>query len=171
MAVAANNRQTDIEISSEPISARLSSGSAGVKWSLLPPFIFGQTTGKGGERYVPIVVCACGWSSSDFDVGWVIYYKDRPASFPPSIMLPGILHHSLLVKTAALVTTRAIMSELLHNIPIIGRAARLLGWGDEVGDGEKQSSKDGPSFPDYMLDPDAVVSLVVSHVLSSIPER
>lgn len=64
------------------------------------------------------------------------------------------------------------MSDLLHNIPFIGKlVARLLRLGDDVGYEKKQDYKDGPSFPDYMLDPDAVVSLVISQFFFSVPER
>lgn len=52
------------------------------------------------------------------------------------------------------------MSTFLQNIPGLGR---LLGWGQEGK--EEEAKTEVLSFPDYMLDPDAVVSLFTCHIL------
>lgn len=51
-----------------------------------------------------------------------------------------------------------------QNIPVLGRLlGKLLGYPSLEVDEEKQAElSDAPSFPDYMLDPDAVVSFYTS---------
>lgn len=64
------------------------------------------------------------------------------------------------------------MSNLFQNVPVFGKLfGKVLGSGNEVGEKKKGDSKESPSFPDYMLDPDAVVSLVISQIGPRVSER
>lgn len=44
-----------------------------------------------------------------------------------------------------------------QNIPVV---SRLFGWEATADAQEPNGAVEGPSYPDYMLDPDAVVSIV-----------
>lgn len=62
------------------------------------------------------------------------------------------------------------MSNLFQNVPVFGKLfGKLMGAGAETGEKKRAESDESPSFPDYMLDPDAVVSVVTSHICSTLP--
>lgn len=93
------------------------------------------------------VCCAIKWA--------LLVHFDAARGFPPLLQTPQTTH-------------LATMTNIFGNVPVFGKLlGKVFGTGVEVKEKKKEDGSESPSFPDYMLDPDAVVSLVISQICSS----
>lgn len=78
-------------------------------------------------------------------------------------------YSSLLQQTSQAITlTSTMTTNVFENVPVFGKLLGKVFAPGAEGEKKKEDGSESPSFPDYMLDPDAVVSLVLSsHLLLS----